>query len=358
MTASREVALERGATAEPVLEARQVTKTYRLRQSRRSAGGKSGTLCAVQGVDIALYEGRTLALVGESGCGKSTFARMLAQLVRPTSGQILLHGRPVRVRTGRQRRRYVAEVQLLLQDPFASLNPVHSIRYQLTRVLRLHGYAERRREVEQNLEALLEKVQLTPARQYLNKYPHELSGGQLQRVAIARALAARPRVLLLDEPVSMLDVSIRLGILNLLRKLKDEEQLAALYITHDIASARYFADDVLVMYRGHIIEGGPSEEVTQRPAHPYTQLLIASAPDPARRGTAADSTERLAHVPRPVDAAGCPFATRCPHVMDICQADMPHRFPVSADHWSRCWLIHDDVNRLANVGPDHTTGAR
>jgi len=306
MNESREVKPPFGAAGEPLLEGRLLTKTYRLGHSRRSGSGKAGTLCAVQGFDIALYEGRTLALVGESGCGKSTAARMLAQLVRPTSGKILLHGRPVTVRTGRQRRRYVSEVQLLLQDPFASLNPVHSIRYQLTRVLRLHGYAGSRGEIEQNLHALLEKVQLTPASQYLDKYPHELSGGQLQRIAIARALAARPRVLLLDEPVSMLDVSIRLGVLNLLRKLKDEEQLAVLYITHDIASARYFADDVLVMYRGHIIEGGSSEDVTQRPAHPYTQLLIESAPDPARRGSA-NQAGRPAHVHGPVDPAGCPF---------------------------------------------------
>jgi len=324
----------------PVLEARQLTKTYRLPRSGGSAG--RGVLSAVDGVDLTLHEGRILALVGESGSGKSTCARMLAQLIRPTSGEILLRGKPVRVRTGRQRRRYVSDVQLLLQDPFASLNPVHSVRYQIGRASRLHGYAHGRRDTEAQLEALLAKVQLTPARLFLDKYPHELSGGQLQRVAIARALAARPRVLLLDEPVSMLDVSIRLGILNLLDKLRTEEQLAVLYITHDIASARYFADDMLVMYRGHLVEGGSSEEVTQRPAHPYTQLLIDSAPDPERRASDTSKPAKPTKGCHGADGVGCRFAGRCTHTMDICRSDVPVTFPVSAEHWSRCWLLKDE----------------
>jgi peptide/nickel transport system ATP-binding protein len=337
-----------GIAREPVLEARQLTKTYRMGAPRRGANPRG--VCVVEGVDLALYEGRTLALVGESGCGKTTCARMLAQLVRPTSGQVLLRGRPVSVRSGRQRRRYVSDVQLLLQDPFASLNPVHSIRYQLTRVLRLHGHATGARAVEHHLESLLAKVQLSPAPHFLDKYPHELSGGQLQRVAIARALAARPRVLLLDEPVSMLDVSIRLGVLNLLATLKDEEQLAVLYITHDIASARYFAEDMLVMYRGHLVERGPSDVVTQQPAHPYTRLLIASAPDPERRaqaGLARPSGPRT----HPMSDAGCPFAHRCPYVTDICRTEIPPLFPVSAAHSSRCWLARGDSD---GPEPDRT----
>ena len=170
---------------------------------------------------------------------------------------------------------------MILQDPFASLNPIHTVRYHLTRSLRIHGHAGKNAaELEANLADLLRRVSLTPAERYLSKFPHELSGGQRQRVAIARALGADPDVLLADEPVSMLDVSIRLGVLNLLRDLKERLHLAILYITHDIASARYFADETMVMYAGRMVEGGDSETVTQSPAHPYTRLLISSAPDP------------------------------------------------------------------------------
>ena len=169
---------------------------------------------------------------------------------------------------------------MIFQDPFGSLNPVHTVRYTLTRSLKIHRGRLRGVELEAALDELLDRVQLRPAARYIDKFPHELSGGQRQRVAIARALAADPEVLLADEPISMLDVSIRLGILNLLRDLRDRLQLAILYITHDIASARYFADRTMVMYAGRIVETGDSESVTQDPKHPYTQLLVRSAPDP------------------------------------------------------------------------------
>ena len=172
----------------------------------------------------------------------------------------------------------------MLQDPFSSLNPVHDVRYHLARPLQVHGLVEPGTSIDEAIAGLLERVALTPADQFLGKYPHELSGGQRQRVAIARALAVRPRVLLADEPVSMLDVSIRLGILNLLGDLRERERLAILYITHDIASARYLADTIVVMYAGQVVESGPAEAVTDRPEHPYTQLLLSAAPDPDRAG--------------------------------------------------------------------------
>src|SRR5882762_6506169 len=267
---------------EVVLEAEALTKHFPVRSRGRAAlTARAKVVHAVDDVSLSLRRGQVTALVGESGSGKSTVARLMAQLYPRTGGDIRLHGKSVTVRGGRKFRAYCRQVQMIFQDPFASLNPTHTVRYHLTRALRVHGRAGKGdAELRANLHELLTRVQLRPPEQYLAKFPHELSGGQRQRVAIARALAANPEALLADEPVSMLDVSIRLGVLNLLRDLKERLHLAILYITHDIASARYFADDTLVMYAGRMVEGGDSETVTQTPAHPYTQLLIASAPDP------------------------------------------------------------------------------
>ncbi|MCX4472710.1 ABC transporter ATP-binding protein [Micromonospora sp. NBC_01655] len=339
------------AAGAEVLEAIGLTKHFPVR--RRLRGLFSRTRTAVHAVDdvrLTLHRGRVTALVGESGSGKSTVARLLAQLYPRTAGTIALHGEPVTVRGGRPFRAYARRVQLIFQDPFASLNPVHTVRYHLTRALRVHGNAGRTdADLDAALRRLLERVRLTPAERYLDAFPHELSGGQRQRVAIARALGADPEVLLADEPVSMLDVSIRLGVLNLLHELKERFDLAILYITHDIASARYFADETLVMYAGRLVEGGDSETVTQRPAHPYTRLLIGSAPDPDRitgdGGT--DVAERGDGEPpsliRP--PAGCRFHPRCPVAMPRCAEELPPRLTVGDHdgHWTACWLYHPDV---------------
>ena len=241
------VAAERGPLA---VEAVSLSRDFRL--------GRGHVLHAVREVSFGLYRGAVVALVGESGSGKSTAARLLAGQERPTTGSIRLNGEPVDVSSRRAFRRYKSEVQLVFQDPFSSLNPVHTVRYHLERPVQLHQ-GKRGDEAAREVTALLEQVRLTPAKQFLHKFPHELSGGQRQRVSFARALAARPSVLLADEPVSMLDVSIRLEMLGLLDDLRRRFQLALLYITHDIASARYFADEVLVMYSGEIVERGPAE---------------------------------------------------------------------------------------------------
>ena len=320
-----------------VLQARDLAKRYLVRQSGRRRSGPRQSFMAVLEFDIDLRAGQTVALVGESGSGKSTVARLLAQLIAATGGQVLLHGKQVNATRGRRRRAYVGQVQLLLQDPFASLNPIHTIRYQLSRVLRIHGYARSNADCDAQLDELLTRVHLTPPERFLDKFPHELSGGQLQRIAIARTLAAKPTVLLLDEPVSMLDVSIRLGLLNLLDSLRREENLAMLYITHDIASARYFSERTIVMYKGLAVEGGSSEEVTQAPAHPYTQLLIASAPDPHRTEEQQDTAETAGSGPGEW-ATGCVFARRCPFAMDVCRSMTPPVAELTAGHWTRCWL--------------------
>ena len=327
------------------MEATGLNKVFQL--------GRGATLQAVRNVSFTLYTGAVVALVGESGSGKSTVAKLLAGQERPTSGQITLDGKPVDVRSNRHFRQYKSQVQYVFQDPFSSLNPVHTAGYHLTRPVKLHQPEVT--DVDSAVTALLEQVRLTPAAQFVVKYPHELSGGQRQRVSFARALAARPTVLLADEPVSMLDVSIRLEMLNLLDDLRTRLSLALLYITHDIASARYFADEVLVMYGGQIVERGPAEEVTQAPAHPYTQLLIASAPDPDDLGSVLKSRNVGAGATRAGNvgpaAVGCPFSTRCPLADDKCRRENPALQLLSPARAAACW-------RLDVAAPPQAAGAR
>ena len=237
-------------------------------------------LRAVDDVSFELRPGTVTALVGESGSGKSTVARLISRLYEPTEGRILFRGEDVsKVRGRRALVRYRSQVQMIFQDPFASLNPVKRIHHHVARPLLIHGLASRR-EVSARVQELLASVGLVPPDEIAQKYPHQLSGGQRQRVAIARALAVEPAVILADEPISMLDVSIRLGILNLMLDLKQERKIAFLYVTHDIASARYVADEVLVMYAGQIVEQGATDDVLQTPLHPYTRLLLSAVPDP------------------------------------------------------------------------------
>jgi peptide/nickel transport system ATP-binding protein len=237
-------------------------------------------LHAVDDVSFTLRPGVVTALVGESGSGKSTVARMLSRLYPPSSGTIVFGGEDVSdVRRKRAVLAYRAQVQMIFQDPFASLNPVKRIDHHLKRPLLIHGICSRS-EVDERVCDLLQRVGLIPPEEIAAKYPHQLSGGQRQRVAIARALAVEPSVILCDEPISMLDVSIRIGILNLILQLKRELQIAFLYITHDIASARYVADEVIVMYRGRIVEQGPTDAVLQDPRHAYTRLLLSAVPNP------------------------------------------------------------------------------
>lgn len=339
----------------PVLEALHLRKEFPVGQR---LWGTPRAVHAVEDASVALHPGRATALVGESGSGKTTVARMLARLYDPTAGTIYYQGEPVRLRrSAAALRQYRRKVQLIFQDPFASLNPVHSVRYHLGRPLQIFGHVRGRQQETEQILALLQRVSLTPAEQFIEKYPHQLSGGQRQRIAIARALAVRPQVLLADEPVSMLDVSIRLDILNLLLRLKDEEQLALLYITHDIASARYFADDTLVMYAGQLVEGGPSEAVTQEPKHPYTRLLLSAAPDPERIKAGATGMQAIGargEIPSLINPpTGCRFHPRCPHAMDICRQRVPSRTDLGGGHWTNCFLYGEGEGQgqKTSVGP-------
>ena len=258
---------------DPLLRFDNVSKTF---------GSPAGGVRAARSVNFTLHSGRALAIVGESGSGKTTCARMAMLEYLPTSGRVLFRGEPTAGRHGRDLAAYRQAVQMIFQDPFASLNPAHTIAYHLKRTLRLHRPDIRSADLDAAVLEQLASVKLDPAI-VAPKYPHELSGGQRQRVNIARALSARPQVLVADEPTSMLDVSVRLGVLNLLNEMKTARNLGLLYITHDIATARYVAEDIAVMYSGQIVEWGDCGAVIDNPQHPYTKLLLSAVPDPERR---------------------------------------------------------------------------
>ena len=315
----------------PVLEGRNLTKYFWVKQGR-GLFGRRAPVHAVDNVSVSLNARQVTAFVGESGAGKTTVARILARITKPDSGTVLLDGRPAP--TGRPRS-YARQVQMVFQDPFSSLNPVHRIRHDLERPLKIHHLANG--NADKAVDDLLRRVALKPPAQYADKFPHELSGGQRQRVSIARALAVKPRVLIADEPVSMLDVSIRLGVLNLLADLRDHENLAILYVTHDIASARYLADVIVVMYAGQLVEAAPSAELTDHPGHPYTQLLLSAAPDPDR-ATPPELTTRGAPPSLLAPPSGCRFHPRCPHAMDVCRHKAPPSITVGDGHIAACWL--------------------
>jgi peptide/nickel transport system ATP-binding protein len=302
-------------------------------------GGRRRYIKAVDDVSFTLRRGQILALVGESGSGKSTIARLLAGLYPATAGQALFHGKDVlRLHGRRELLHYRGQVQMVFQDPFGSLNPVKTVAYHIERSLAIHHEAKGRRETREKLHRLLERVGLIPAEEVARKLPHQLSGGQRQRVAFARALAVNPEVILADEPISMLDVSIRMGILNLMGKLRQEQGVSYLYITHDLASARYLADETLVLYAGQLMESAPSEELMAEPLHPYTQLLLSAVPDP-RGGLAKRRVEARGEIPTIVNPKpGCRFANRCPFVMDVCRTKTPDLIQVRPQRRVRCHL--------------------
>jgi len=295
------------------------------------------SLHAVDDVSIWIGERQIVALAGESGSGKSTIARLLARLYEPTSGEIYFQGRPLSaIGSRRDVLSYRGDVPMVFQDPFSSINPVFRVHHGVLRCLKLHrpelSAAQRRAEAEQVFQA----VGLTPAAEALQRFPHELSGGQRQRVGFAQALALRPKLILADEPVSMLDVSIRIGLLNLMTQLRDEQQVSILYITHDIASARYVADRLIIMYAGRIAEQGPSEEVLASPRHPYTQLLLSAVPDPRAPLAVGADTDR-GEPPRVIDPTpGCRFRWRCPLAIDECHQVTPELTRLAPGHDAAC----------------------
>ncbi len=299
----------------PLLEVAGLSKTFVSRGLFRA----SRPIVAVEDVSFTVDRGEAVALVGESGSGKSTVARILLRLERPDAGSILLDKEDIlALEPRRASLSYRRRVQMVFQDPFGSLNSTHDVAHHLVRPLLRHRRAAKE-DVYGRAIDLLRTVGLEPAEEFISRRPYELSGGQRQRVAIARALAVDPDLLIADEPTSMLDVSIRMDILTLLTRLKTERRLAMLLITHDLASARYLADRVLVLFRGRIVEGGPADELVESPAHPYTRALLASIADVGELGTEPQQVEGEVEKELPeAPDVGCPFAPRCSDAMDVC----------------------------------------
>ena len=344
-----EEAEERAAhSGELLLDIKDVSKRFKIGGGLAGLvrGQREQTLYAVNDVAFTLRRGESLGLAGESGCGKTTTGKLLVKLMEPSQGNIVFDGAEVADLTTRSELKFRKRVQLMFQNPFEALNPRFTLYRSLAEPLIIHGWKDKEKRLERILDTL-ERVNLRPPELFLDKYPHQLSGGQLQRVVLARALILHPDFLVADEPVSMLDVSVRAGILNTTRRLAREMGLATVYISHDLSLLQYTCDRIAVMYLGYIVEIGPSHEVIANPKHPYTQSLIAAVPvpDPSMK------TEPLRireGVPRPTELArGCPFAGRCPEVREACLGHFPPSVEVESGHFALCHLYGEHADSPA-----------
>jgi peptide/nickel transport system ATP-binding protein len=338
----RRATVIRVTDANPLLSTRGLTKHFRI-----GGGLRRLSLHAVDDVNLEIGEREIVALAGESGSGKSTIARLLAGVYAPTAGDIYFQGKPLSgLRSRSDVLAYRGQVPMVFQDPFSSINPVFRVSHGVLRSLKLHRPELSAAQREAEAAWVFEAVGLTPASDIMHRYPYELSGGQRQRVGFAQALAMRPRLILADEPVSMLDVSIRIGLLNLMRQLRDERGVSILYITHDIASARYVADRLIVMYAGRIAEAGPVQDVLSSPRHPYTQLLLSAVPDP--KADPMQSPADLGEPPKVINPApGCRFAPRCPLAITDCVNITPALLPLSPGHDAACLVAQSGAEAKA-----------
>jgi oligopeptide/dipeptide ABC transporter ATP-binding protein len=329
----------------PLLELTDLTTYYPVRRgvTERLTRAPQQWVHAVDGVSFRLARGEMMALVGESGCGKTTTAQTILGMVKPTSGSIRLNGTDIAQLGERQLRPLRRTLQMIYQDPYESLDPRFRVRESVEEPMLVHGIGDSRAQREKLAVEALERAGLSPARAFLDRFPHELSGGQRQRVAIAAALVLGPGLLLADEPVSMLDVSVRAGVLSLLDTLRRDGDMGILMITHDLSTAARFADRIAVMYLGRIVEHGPSAEVVRNPQHPYTKALLSVVPkrDPRQRATPQILT---GETPNPINVpAGCRFHPRCPVAQERCRLEDPQlRLPAAAAspaHRAACLLV-------------------
>jgi oligopeptide transport system ATP-binding protein len=317
-------------TAPPLLEVDRLTKLFGGARSLFGRPRSATAHAAVNDVSFTVAAGETLGIVGESGSGKSTTARLLLRLIEPTSGTVKLDGEPLGALSADELRRRRRAMQMVFQDPFASLNPRLTVGYQLAEPLRVHGLCSGR-AVSDRVGALLSRVGLSP--HHARAYPHQFSGGQRQRIAIARALAAEPKLIVADEAVSALDVSVRAQILNLIDDIRRESALSLVFISHDLGVVRHVADRVAVMFLGRIVEIGPVEAVFASPKHPYTRELLAAMPVPSPGRT----REALRAIAGGETGVGCSFAARCPLATDQCRAAVPPLMPVAAGRSAACF---------------------
>ena len=324
-----------GGAAMPVLRVKELTKTFSKDRSLVDLAlhKDTKTVHAVNNVSMDVYKGEVVGIVGESGCGKSTLARTILQLNRADSGEIWYEGRDITKLPNAKAHKECIGIQMVFQDPYASLNPKMTVRQCLTEILKVHHLCAPQ-DRENRLQELMRSVGLGV--DSLEKYPSEFSGGQRQRIGIARALALNPEVIVADEPVSALDVSIQAQIINLLKELQQKLQLTVLFISHDLSVVRYIADRVNVMYLGEIIESGETEELFTNPRHPYTQALLNAVPKIG--GVAADEDEVLnGEPPSPVNLPeGCFFAARCAHCTEECKKIHPQLQEITEHHWTAC----------------------
>lgn len=337
MTAARTgPASTNGPARPPLLEIRGVTKHF---------GGSYLTgkppVVALDDVTFSIPDGQPsiTAIAGESGSGKTTLARMLLGIIAPTRGTVFYRGTDLTKMSGSERRQFRREIQPIFQDPFESYNPFYKVDHVLVTPARNFKIGRGRREIRQRIEEALETVGLNPD-ETLGRFPHQLSGGQRQRVMVARAILLRPRVILADEPVSMVDASLRATILDSIRRLNREFGISVIYITHDLTTAYQVADHIVVLYRGSVAEAGSVELVIKDPRHPYSQLLVHSIPQPDPKKRWGDLPVR-GDMDRFGEVTGCKFADRCPHVMDICTAQAPPMFQPDSNRVVSCFLVRD-----------------
>ena len=333
--------------AEPLVSVRNLKTYYSIRGSfgDRLVGREAGQVKAVDDVSFDLRKGEVLGLVGESGSGKTTLGRTLLGLVRATDGSVMFEGRDITKLSERELRTHRRRMQIVFQDPHASLNPAMTIGDAVGHPLRIHGLVQGRDQMRRRVAEALEIVGLSPAEQFLDKYPSDLSGGQKQRAVIARAVILNPVLLVADEPVSMLDMSVRAKILELMLNLKHEFDLSYLYITHDLATAKFFCDRIAILYLGRIVEIGPSAAIYEEPKHPYTQALLRAIPEPDPLRTVSRDLPR-GEVP---DAArpprGCSFHPRCPRAFEICGWETRDLRDLLEAHWARAGAEQYEAER-------------
>ncbi len=329
----------------PILEVKGLKKYFPIYKgvfSRHEADVK-----AVDNVSFTLKQGETLGLVGESGCGKTTTGRCILRLIEPTAGEVIFEGRDITKASAQEMREVRKGMQIIFQDPYSSLNPRKTVSDLIGEAMLYHGIVQSEEEKDDRVRELLNKVGL--ASSYLNRYPHEFSGGQRQRIGIARAIALNPRIVVCDEAVSALDVSVQAQVLNLLMDLKDEYNFSYIFIAHDLSVVRHISDKIGVMYLGQMVEISPAKELFQSPKHPYTQALLSALPNPNPK----KKSERIllkGDIPTPINPPpGCYFSSRCPHALPICREMEPSMKWINSTHWAKCHLVDD--RRSAVVGP-------